>query len=491
MTNLIVVDNPKTWPLQIPEVPIISARDYLTDPQCNEWRNTKVFNLCRSYRYQSMGYYVSLLAMARGHKPLPSITTIQDMKTISIARIVAEDLEHVIQQGLHRIKGATFTLSVYFGQNLAQRYEELSSRLFRLFPAPLLRAEFARHGDEWTLENIGPIAANEIPPAHQEFAAQAASRFFARRRLPSLRRAATQYDLAILIDPGNPQPPSNRRALGKFAQAAKRLRLDVELIKREDFGRIAEFDALFIRETTAVHHYTYRFARRAAAEGLVVIDDPESIAKCSNKVYLAELLARHEVPTPRTLIVHRDNREQIPATVGLPCILKQPDSSFSQGVVRIDDAARIDEVLEPLLERSDLVIAQEYVPTRFDWRIGVLDREPLFACRYFMVEEHWQIAKSDERGTQFGSVEPIPLDLVPRTILTTAVRAARLVGDGLYGVDVKQIGKKASIIEINDNPNIDAGCDDLILGDALYDRIMQVFLARIQQKKNGGAKGVS
>ena len=28
--------------------------------------------------------------------------------------------------------------------------------------------------------------------------------------------------------------------------------------------------------------------------------------------------------------------------------------------------------------------AQEYLATDFDWRVGVLDRRPLFACKYFM-----------------------------------------------------------------------------------------------------------
>lgn len=487
MSNVIVVDKPKKWPLQIPGVPIVAAREYLTDPRYSELRNLKIFNLCRSYRYQSAGYYVSLLAMARGHKVFPSITTIQDMKTVSIARIVAEDLEDEIRRSLRPLKSTKFTLSVYFGRNPAKRYDELASRLMRLFQVPLLRAEFVCEEGQWELHDIGPIAFNDIPESHQDFVVEAASQFFARDRLPRIRRATTQYDLAILFSPGNDQP-SNRRALGKFAQAAKRLRFGVELIKREDYGRLAEFDALFLRETTSVNHHTYRFARRAAAEGLVVIDDPDSIAKCSNKVYLAELLARYNIPTPRTLIVHRDNRERIRAEIGLPCILKQPDSSFSEGVVRSEEANHLEAEVERLLEKSDLVIAQEYMPTEFDWRITILDHQPLFACRYYMLAGHWQIARVDARGMRFGNVEPVPTDLVPRPVLTTALRAARLIGDGLYGVDVKQIGKKAYVIEINDNPNIDAGYDDLLLGDELYDRVLRVFLRRIQQKKNGAAR---
>jgi glutathione synthase/RimK-type ligase-like ATP-grasp enzyme len=485
VTNLIVVDKPKKWPLQIPDVPIVSARAYLTEPQYSEMRNVKVFNLCKSYRYQSSGYYVSLLAMARGHKPLPSITTIQDLKTASIARLVAEDLEDVIQRSLRPIQSAKFTLSVYFGSNPAKRYEELCSRLIRLFQAPLLRAEFTKQDGVWSLHDIGPIADSDIPPSHQEFVIEAASRFFAQNRLPARRRATTQYDLAILYNPQLERPPSNRRALGKFAQAAKRYRLGVELIKREDFGRLAEFDALFIRETTAVNHHTYRFARRAAEEGLVVIDDPDSIAKCSNKVYLAELLARHAIPVPRTMIVHRDNRDRVREQIGLPCILKEPDSSFSQGVVRSEEQNHLDEIMDRMLDKSELVIAQEFMPTTFDWRITILDNEPLFACRYYMVKGHWQIVQNNPDGFRYGDVEPVPADLVPKPVLNGALRAARAIGDGLYGVDVKQVGKKAYVIEVNDNPNIDAGYDDRLLGDELYDRVMRVFLKRIQAKKNG------
>lgn len=485
MVNIIVVDNPKRWPLHIPGVPVVSAQKYLTDPHYSEQRNLKIFNLCRSYRYQSAGYYVSLLAMARGHKPLPNITNIQDMKSVTLARLVTDDLEELVQSSLKPIQSSTFQLSIYFGRNVAKRYDELSRRLFRLFEAPLMRAEFKREDDEWQLRRIGPIATNDIPESHKPFVITAALGFFALKRLPARRRSTTQYDLAILTNPNEATAPSDPPALHKFEAAAKRQGLDVDFIEREDFGRVGEFDALFIRETTSVHHHTYRFARRAVAEGLVVIDDPESIAKCSNKVYLCELLMRRNIPIPRTLIVHEDNRDQVRPAIGLPCILKEPDSSFSKGVVKVDDEAQLREVLDRLLTSSDLVIAQEFVPTEYDWRIGVLDRRPLFACRYYMVKKHWQIAQADATRTRYGKVEAVPTDLVPSFVIKTAVRASNLIGDGLYGVDIKQVGRKALVIEINDNPNIESDEEDRILGSDLYDSVMRVFLTRIHQKKNG------
>src|SRR5690606_41193599 len=116
----------------------------------------------------------------------------------------------------------------------------------------------------------------------------AATEHFAGRRTNVPRRAAARFDLAILVNPEEAEPPSNAKALKRFIRAAEDVGLNAELIERDDYARLAEFDALFIRETTAVNHHTYRFARRAASEGLVVIDDPASIVKCTNKVYLAE-----------------------------------------------------------------------------------------------------------------------------------------------------------------------------------------------------------
>ncbi len=484
---LIVVDDPANWPLDIPGVELVPARAYLQDSRYTAMRGARVFNLCRSYRYQSLGYYVSLLAAARGHKPLPSITALQDLKSPTIVRIASLELDELIQKSLAPIKSQEFVLSIYLGRNLARRYDRLSLHLFRLFQAPFLRAFFVRNQktDRWALQGIGPIAASEIPESHRPFAVEMAQDYFrgARRRAP--KKDNWRYDLAILVNPGEEESPSDEKALKRFVKAAETVGFAVEFIEREDFGRLAEFDALFIRETTNVNHHTYRFARRAAAEGLVVIDDPESILKCTNKVFLAELLERHHIATPKTLIVHRGNRDQVIPALGLPCILKQPDSSFSQGVVKVETKAKYKEALAKLLDKSELVIAQEFLPTEFDWRIGIFDRKPLYACRYYMAKEHWQILKRDGSGAKSdeGDADTLDLDEVPERVLSTALKAANLIGDGLYGVDLKQVGNKVVVIEVNDNPSVDYGVEDQVLKDELYRRIMETMMQRVEKVK--------
>jgi len=485
MRILIVVNNPQEWPLDVPGVEVVAARSYLVDPEFVDLERAKVFNFCRSYRYQATGYYVSLLAAARGHKPIPDIATIQDMKSQTVVRLMSDELEELIQTSLAGIRSKHFTLSIYFGRNVASKHDRLSAALFKLFRAPFVRAEFVR-GEKWELQGIGPIAARDIPDQHHDFVVEAASQYLAGRGPSTPPRVVERYDMAILFDPKARDVASDQAAIDKFIKAGARLGIQAEVIDKEDFARVAEFDALFIRETTSVNHHTYRFSRRAVAEGLVVVDDPDTILKCSNKVYMAELLDQRHVLTPKTLIVHRDNLDQIELQLGLPCILKQPDSAFSQGVIKADTPAQIIAGAEQMLERSDLVIAQEFLPTAFDWRIGIFDRKPLYACQYFMAQKHWQIINHNgDEDARYGRVKTLPVELAPRHVVSTALKAANLIGDGLYGVDLKQVGRRCYVIEVNDNPTLQSGFEDAVLKEALYQRIMEVFLSRLERRRQG------
>lgn len=486
MAILVVVNSPKNWSLHIDGVDLIGAREYLTNPAYNKIRAAKVFNLCRSYAYQSLGYYVSLLAEARGHKPLPAVSTIQDLKNQAVVRIASEDVEELIEKNLHPIQSKTFELSIYFGRNLARKYDRLALSLFNLFPAPLLRASFAYRDERWELDNIRPISASEIPQSHRPFVVEMASEYFAGRGPSRKKKTTYRYELAILVEEGEENAPSDEKALDLFKQAAEAWSLDPTIIERDDYGKLGEFDALFIRTTTRVDHYTFRFASRAAAEGMVVIDDPQSILRCSNKVFLAEALQRADIPCPRSVVVHDDNVEAAVQTLGLPCILKKPDSSFSQGVFKVDSDEEFVAIAKKMLEESDLVIAQEYLPSEFDWRIGVLNRQPLYACRYYMAARHWQIINWKSGGEEdYGRVVAVPLTEVPKAVVRNAVKAANLMGDGLYGVDLKQKGSKGYVIEVNDNPSIEVGEEDAVLGPALYERIMAFFVQRLEGNRRG------
>ncbi|HML53464.1 MAG TPA: RimK family protein [Solidesulfovibrio magneticus] len=485
MSVLVVMENPEDCSLVFSGVEPVAARGYLADEAFTALRGVKIINLCRSFRYQSMGYYVSLLAEARGHKPIPSITAIQDMKSVGIIRLASEELSELLERALADRPQEKISFSAYFGKTPEKGLEQLASRLFKLFPTPFLRAD-CNWQNGWQLQNVSPLPLRDIPEEERDFAEAVSTDYFTGKKLTIPKRQVSRYDLAILHDPEEERPPSDARAIKRFVKAAENLGLGVEIITREDSNRLSEFDALFIRETTNVDHHTYRMARKAAAEGLVVIDDPESILRCSNKVYLAEVLSRLKIPAPRTVIAHCRNIDHILEELPLPCVLKQPDSAFSQGVVLVRESDALMQEARRLLSKSDLVIAQEYLPSEFDWRIGVLDKRPLFACKYYMASGHWQILRKGKSGKDvYGRVETLPVAKAPKKVVNVALKAAAAIGDGLYGVDLKQVGDKVYVIEVNDNPNIDAGFEDEVLQDELYLRVVEVFLKRIERRKTG------
>ncbi|MDR2877148.1 MAG: RimK family alpha-L-glutamate ligase, partial [Chromatiales bacterium] len=156
----------------------------------------------------------------------------------------------------------------------------------------------------------------------------------------------------------------------------------------------------------------------------------------------------------------------------------------SQGVIKVETRAEYLTEATRLLEKSELIIAQEFMPTEFDWRIGVFNRRALYACRYYMVGGHWQILQHGQSGLpREGRTEGVPLDQVPAHIVATALKVSNLIGNGLYGVDLKEVGSRIYVMEVNDNPNIDHGVEDTALGMELYLEIMRGLLARVEERK--------
>jgi glutathione synthase/RimK-type ligase-like ATP-grasp enzyme len=181
--------------------------------------------------------------------------------------------------------------------------------------------------------------------------------------------------------------------------------------------------------------------------------------------------------------------DDIVRELGLPCVLKQPDSAFSEGVFRADTRDELAAGLQRLLSRSDLVVVQSFMPTEFDWRVGVFGGEPLFVCRYFMAQGHWQIYHHGEKRTTEGDSETLPVERAPREVIDLALKTANAIGDGFYGVDIKTVSGRPVLMEINDNPNVDRGVEDAILGDALYDRIMKGLRGRVDAARQSKPVG--
>jgi len=483
--HLIVVEDKKDWSLEGPGVQVVAFQEYLLDP--SGAADTRVINLCRGYQYLSSGYYCSLMAEARGQRALPSVRTISDLSQRALYSLDLDPLRDKLDKLVGAVVGDTQNVNVriYFGQSELPELEELGRQIFELLPAPILTVRLSK-GRRWRIETVRAIGPQGLKDAERKRLEEAFDAFGARRWYKPRTATSARFDLAMLVNPSEKLPPSNKTALNMFIQAGKELGIDVETIEKKDLGRLGEYDGLFIRETTQVNHHTYQFAKKAESEGMVVIDDPVSILRCTNKIYLADLLRANKVPAPRYQLLSRE-LDPVGQLGGMsyPVVVKIPDGSFSRGVVKATGEADLREKCAELFRSSSVLLAQEYVYTDYDWRVGILNRQPIYAARYFMSKGHWQIYKHGTSGrVSSGDSETLRVEDTPPEVVECATRAAGLIGDGLYGVDLKQVGDRVLVIEVNDNPSVDHGYEDAVLGKDLYRTIMTEFQRRLEARVN-------
>ncbi|WP_165740704.1 RimK family protein [Pseudoalteromonas sp. Z1A6] len=461
--TLIVVDNNEQTLAQSFEN-VITFNTYLRDyPKQNEPK-TRIINLCDSSQYLSKGYYCSLLAEARKHQVLPSVKTINALRSGQAPML-----------NVGQIDG-----TLYFGNALNDLQSKAAKSVFKQYPAPILFV------DEQGLLQQGSLSSlNE--QQYSDFVAKLDNFTKTQWRIGSVQRRF-RWDMAILVDHNEKVPPSDKDAIARFIKAAAKHGINAQALSFDEIDNIAQFDALFIRQTTAIDHPTYRLASKAQSLGLVVIDDAESILRCCNKVYLHDAFNYQKVPSLKTVVVADQSSEtlaQLEDAFTYPLVLKMPEGSFSKGVFKVSNRDELAAKLTELFEFSALVLAQEYMYTEYDWRVGVLNGRAIYACRYLMARNHWQIYNHDAKRFFSGGFETLPTFELPKAVLDAALKACKTVGRGLYGVDVKEHQGKAYVLEVNDNPSIDHKVEDGYLGDELYMIIMDEFKQRLEARGRG------
>ncbi|NDV90930.1 ATP-grasp domain-containing protein [Alteromonas sp. 345S023] len=472
---------------------VVTFNDYLADfPKANESK-VRVINLCDTSRYLGEGYYCSLLAQARNHMVLPAVSTINDLR-LAEARHV-DRIPFAFSAPTKDTELPSVPILVLFGATKDQRFKRLARQAFEKYPCPILLLTLQRdtaiakndaHKNSLTgVAEVQSRAFSQLDAMQQGLCIDALHDYTQKQWKAFKATKRSRWDMAILVNSQEDTPPSNSRALRHFVKAAEKLGFRANVVEKLSPEELVQYDALFIRETTAIDHHTYRLARAAEQEGIVVMDDTQSILRCCNKVFLQDAFTYQKVPAPKSAFVSHINDEVCDTLIsqfGLPMVLKLPESSFSRGVHKAQSREELKQKLISMLHESALVLVQEYIFTEFDWRIGILGGKPIYACKYFMARNHWQIYHHQGERFSSGGFTTLPTFEVPKVVLQAAIKAAKVVGNGLYGVDIKHTGNKVYVIEVNDNPSIDGGVEDKYLGSVLYEIIMQEFASRLEQR---------
>ena len=285
-------------------------------------------------------------------------------------------------------------------------------------------------------------------------------------------------NIACFVEKYNFSDLREETALQNFRRAAEKLGQKFDFLFREDIERIPKYNAVFIRATTDPLYTAYIVSKTAWELGLKVIDDPESIRICANKIHLYELFEKFNVPYIPTIFLNKDELHHkkiadIFNALGKPVVIKAPYTSFSRFVEKASCETSFKEVAKRFLKRSDALAVQSFKPTAFDWRIGVLNDEVLYVCKYMIPKGRWKHGAKLRGKPTFiwGRTVSMKRQNTPVRLREVALKACRVVGKGLYGVDIKEVDGDYVVVEVNDNPSIYAGYEDLRDRD-LYQKII-------------------
>lgn len=299
------------------------------------------------------------------------------------------------------------------------------------------------------------------------------------------RRVTATGAITIAWNPEDLFSPSDDGAIAscRAALALEGLDAVIETVAEATMGPLR--DGCFIRAFTEVGGPAHILAGRYEAHGRPVIDRPSSIMRGCDKVHQALIFARAGIDTPPTRLLTSSTQitSALEALGGLPLIVKDPGGSFCSGIGIATTRNELEEMAALFLVRGRGLVLQAFMPSRFDWRIGVLDGRPLFAAQYWMAPDSWKIRKAGPEGEIWGGARPIPLAATPESVLSTAVRAAAAMGPGLWGVDLKAIGDRVLVIEVNDNPNIDDACEAAIPEDRVWAHLAAWFGAAVADSR--------
>jgi tetrahydromethanopterin:alpha-L-glutamate ligase len=205
-----------------------------------------------------------------------------------------------------------------------------------------------------------------------------------------------------------------------------------------DINRIDPFTLPFEHELVWVCGLTQDDHQYEVLQALslanILVNTPSAIGTCASKVMTTALLMRHAIPSPRTLFANsRESAADFILEQG-KVVIKPVYGFDGNGIFLIDSP---DQLGEPPY------YLQEYVPNDRDFRIFVIDGEPVGAIM--------RISDTLAHNIHQGGIGiPCEIDDEMRSI---AGAAARVTGVDYGGVDLLRYGDCYCVLEVNGTPN--------------------------------------
>lgn len=225
------------------------------------------------------------------------------------------------------------------------------------------------------------------------------------------------------------------------------------------------FDAVIPRIGASVTYYGLAVLRQFEMMGVWPLNESVAIGRSRDKLRSMQLLARAGIGLPVTAFAHdpRQAAEVVKLVGGAPVIIKLIEGTQGIGVVLGETESSARSVIEAFRGASVNILVQEFIreANGADIRVFVIGGKAVASMQRKGAGDEFR--SNLHRGGTATAIKITPQER------TTAIRAAKILGLNVCGVDMLRSDHGPVVLEVNSSPGLEGvekatGCD---IADAL------------------------
>lgn len=211
------------------------------------------------------------------------------------------------------------------------------------------------------------------------------------------------------------------------------------------------FDAVIPRIGASITFYGTAVLRQFEMMGVLAVNDSLAITRARDKLRSLQLLSRKGIGLPITGFAHSpdDIGDLIEMVGGAPLVIKLLEGTQGIGVVLAETRGAAESVIEAFLDMRAHIMVQEYIKEAkgADIRCFVVGGKVIAAMK--------RQARSGEFRSNLHRGGYATLIRISPEERSTAIRAAKVMGLNVAGVDLLRSNRGPLVMEVNSSPGLE------------------------------------
>lgn len=215
--------------------------------------------------------------------------------------------------------------------------------------------------------------------------------------------------------------------------------------------KLLPFDAVIPRIGASITHYGLAVIRQFEMQGVYCLTESIALGRSRDKLRALQLLSRRRIGMPATAFAFNTDatRDLITRVGGVPVVVKLLEGTQGRGVVLAETQKAAESVIDAFRELKAHFLVQEYIreAAGCDVRCLVIGNKVVAAIKRTAPEGEFR------SNLHCGGVAT--LTKLSKAERTAAVRAARILGLRVAGVDILRSARGPLVMEVNSSPGLE------------------------------------